>query len=731
MEWVKVSGILLALFLLGTLVLQVSFYPPAHAQSEVLSDGFESGNFNAWTGTVYGFEGAGNPPEVQSSITHSGTYAMNGTVVAGEGYSDAYESLGTGYATLYVRCYGYVTVLPNSGDRIRIGPMIEDTSITILGAVLAEGLIYNNGGTYEWCLGYYTDSAGGTEQFVQATGAAIAADTWYSVEVAFSAGSGTGFSRMFVNGVDTVDANGLTNDNAVANHFEVGAWNFYGSTTFYSNYVDDVVAATGPIGLAFENMMVSTTQAGASCTFSVQITDSVSSLSMYIFGTNNTGTWVNDSAVAVSGSTVLAYATKTLSSTVGVVVGYEWFANDTSDVWESSGIRSLTTSLPWFSMSRPSSPIVGNPSGQHGFDVVHTTNVVKCSVTIDGAVRTYLAYDTDPPAGSDANGRVRLYYSDGIGGPWTPYSLNPIMGPLANGYSVCSVALVDGTFHMVVNNVALADVELWNSTDGVNFTLNETILTAPNDPWTNPFIWLNPNDAKWYLFWEDGNNAGNTWSIKARNSTSITDLASQTDTTVMSTTTLAHMAFPTVMYRDGYYWLLCEAEPTNLPPWEVYAFVSGSVTSGYVECSNSPIITGDEACPQIIVGDDGVSCYLFTNQNSNIWLQVVRAVSPRYYLYLMLSVDPDRATYTQGQSITFDVSVLNELSSSVNSTLTLSVTGPGGYGYFDFDRIKVTSGLSEHSFAWTVPNVLGTYVVEVSLVPLQLTAYDAAWLGVK
>jgi hypothetical protein len=453
-----------------------------------------------------------------------------------------------------------------------------------------------------------------------------------------------------------------------------------------------------------------------------------SGLSKYIFSTNNTGAWVNDSAVAVSGSLVSAYATKTLSSTVGLVVGYEWFANDTLDHWGSSGVQTLTTSLPWFSMSQPSNPIVGNPSGQHGFDVVHTTNIVKCGLTIDGAVRTYLAYDTDPPAGFGGTGRVRLYYADGIGGPWTPYSGNPIMGP--DGYVACSVALVGGTFQMFVNNVTLKDVERWSSTDGMSFTFAETVLTAPNDNWTNPFIWLNPNDARWYLFWANGNNAGGAWSLEARSSTSITGLASQPDTAVMSTTTLEHMAFPTVMYRDGYYWLLCEAEPTNSPPWEVFAFVSTSVTSGYVECSNSPIITGDEACPQIFVGDDGVSCYLFTDQNSFVWYQMVREVSPRNYLYLMLSVDPDKATYTRGQSIIFDVSVLNKLSSSVISTLTLTVTGPGGYGYFDFDKIKAKSGFSEYSFAWTVPKAAGTYVVEVSLVPLQLTAYDAAWLGV-
>jgi len=105
-------------------------------------------------------------------------------------------------------------------------------------------------------------------------------------------------------------------------------------------------------------------------------------------------------------------------------------------------------------------------------------------------------------------------------------------------------------------------------------------------------------------------------------------------------------------------------------------------------------------------------------------------IGPERGVYLLLNVDPSQSTYLRNQSVTFTVSVLNEAGASVNSTLTLTVTGPGGYGYFDLDRIKAKAGISEYSFDWIVPNVAGTYVVEVSLVPLQLTAYDAAWLGV-
>jgi hypothetical protein len=66
-------------------------------------------------------------------------------------------------------------------------------------------------------------------------------------------------------------------------------------------------------------------------------------LSTFIFSTNNTGHWQNDSVLSFSGTASWANVTKTLNSTVGTVVGYEWFANDTSGNWATTGIQTLTT----------------------------------------------------------------------------------------------------------------------------------------------------------------------------------------------------------------------------------------------------------------------------------------------------------------------------------------------------------------------------------------------------
>jgi len=39
--------------------------------------------------------------------------------------------------------------------------------------------------------------------------------------------------------------------------------------------------------------------------------------------------------------------------------------------------------------------------------------------------------------------------------------------------------------------------------------------------------------------------------------------------------------------------------------------------------------------------------------------------------------------------------------------------------------------VKDYSFTWSIPNVVGAYVVEVGLVPAQLSACDTAWLRVN
>jgi len=63
----------------------------------------------------------------------------------------------------------------------------------------------------------------------------------------------------------------------------------------------------------------------------------------YIFSTNNTGTWVNESTVNFTATPSWANVTKTLNDTVGLSIGYRWFASDNASNGNNTEIFYLTT----------------------------------------------------------------------------------------------------------------------------------------------------------------------------------------------------------------------------------------------------------------------------------------------------------------------------------------------------------------------------------------------------
>jgi hypothetical protein len=105
--------------------------------------------------------------------------------------------------------------------------------------------------------------------------------------------------------------------------------------------------------------------------------------------------------------------------------------------------------------------------------------------------------------------------------------------------------------------------------------------------------------------------------------------------------------------------------------------------------------------------------------------------TPSQTIHLLLNVEPNQAVYSRGQLVNLGVTVLNQLNPSLNSTLSLTITGPGKYYYLDSQPINMSAdSIKTFGFAWNIPAFAGTYAVEVNLVPTQLTAFDAAWLKV-
>jgi hypothetical protein len=303
-------------------------------------------------------------------------------------------------------------------------------------------------------------------------------------------------------------------------------------------------------------------------------------------------------------------------------VSHNWFYSG----WQYRKEHNLTyeglSTIRFYDLSESWVTIIGNPTNRHGFQPVHISTIVECNTVIDGAIRKYLAYD------SDAEGsEIRLYYTDDLNGQWRPNSRNPILSGYLQ-FRWPSVTYVNGVFHMFLTDRANGYLERWTSTDGINFEFQENVKVGGNQ-WKNPFIWFNPNDNKWYLYTHDA--SGKTEFIKVRSAENIEDLDKVSDTIIISKN--IPLGSPTMMFYDGKYWLLGETLEGNV--WKVVAYYSTtSPYSGFFECTNSPILSDDEACPMLLLNHEQNQAYLFTSKDSTKWYQVT------YKVYLDSAIMP-------------------------------------------------------------------------------------------
>lgn len=119
----------------------------------------------------------------------------------------------------------------------------------------------------------------------------------------------------------------------------------------YANYTTSEGAdSTAP---TYSDLSYSTTVIGASCDFNITINDEtdLTVSGSYIFSTNNTGTWTNNTAVILTSTPQTVSVSKTLNNSVGQVLGYNWFFNDTAGNWNSTGIQTLTTTSESYTVS--------------------------------------------------------------------------------------------------------------------------------------------------------------------------------------------------------------------------------------------------------------------------------------------------------------------------------------------------------------------------------------------
>jgi parallel beta-helix repeat protein len=148
----------------------------------------------------------------------------------------------------------------------------------------------------------------------------------------------------------TLYRNGTTISNNSEQSLASGAYNFSFLRTDTANYTNNynetqfriIVDTVSP---TYTSVSHSSTLVDQTSKFSVNITDETDlhPNGRYIFSTNNTGNWMNDSAINFTATPSWANLTKTLNSTVGTIVGYMWYFNDTNGNANSTRIYTLIT----------------------------------------------------------------------------------------------------------------------------------------------------------------------------------------------------------------------------------------------------------------------------------------------------------------------------------------------------------------------------------------------------
>jgi hypothetical protein len=149
--------------------------------------------------------------------------------------------------------------------------------------------------------------------------------------------------------------------------------------------------------IPYSNLAVSSTLANNPAVFSSYWTVTETTLSKYIFSTNNTGSWVNGTATAFSATPSWANATITLTATIGVKVGYEFYVNDSVGNWVNTGKHVITTTGYYITASNdvhsnlsPSGLVAVDAGSNQAFTFSAKTGYSIQNVIIDGSTHTAL-----------------------------------------------------------------------------------------------------------------------------------------------------------------------------------------------------------------------------------------------------------------------------------------------------------------------------------------------------
>ena len=414
----------------------IAFHPLARADpTTIFSDGFESGDFSAWTSQ---FTDPGNTIEVIAAAAHSGSYGLHAINNGSADVATTKKVFANNYTTLYERVYVYMLNIPTEEDGyIRFFDLRHD-SVQDFGC----GLMRDVSGNYEWFIHYPSES--GYEGYDNSLSAAFipSSGTWYCLEIKAVVSDTVGEARLYVNGVEVITATGLdTGTNALNatevgiglidnnqptsdKSFDAGVWS---GANYIEVYEDDVVVADSYIGPATSLVTFDQTGLSSDFTGSVVTIDGFNyTLAQLPVSFNwNTGTSHNFTyqSPLVASADTKEYVWNSTSGTLGETV-----QNDNIVAGSSGTIvgNYVTQYYVTFDQSDLDSSATGNIVTVNGTGYPYSTPL-NAGWYDAGTVLNY-SY-TGPVPSSNSGEQFRL---DSITGPSSPLTVTAQVSVLGN-----------------------------------------------------------------------------------------------------------------------------------------------------------------------------------------------------------------------------------------------------------------------------------------------------------
>jgi hypothetical protein len=145
--------VILSILILSSIPLFAFQHYATGASTPIFTEGFETGNFNAWTGQ--GSVNTGVVSSVQSATAYSASYAMK--VAIADGHSESgncrYKDLGGTYTALNARVYLQISASPVVGSVLEVLGFSSDGWLP--NAVGTRVDIVNVNSVAQWRVNYY------------------------------------------------------------------------------------------------------------------------------------------------------------------------------------------------------------------------------------------------------------------------------------------------------------------------------------------------------------------------------------------------------------------------------------------------------------------------------------------------------------------------------------------------------------------------------------------------